>query len=225
LRSLAARSSISCVTLPGGDGRLAVLDVGDCWTSWLTRWSASMSAPRSADTVWLRSCAFLPRSCVGGDIEMPLDGSVSLTRSAVKVGEGGLRAGGNVRCGRSNPGRRGGRLPDNATRSAVPLDRHLIGDPGQLKHWAARGAARRARPPAASACPAHGGGGRDTRWAPTKSPRCRIAVARQTHRLVVSCADELGVGGDAVIDRRERIARTQPQRAARARSASSQRPP
>src|SRR5262249_48155569 len=39
-------------------------------------------------------------------------------------------------------------------------------------------------------------------------------LARQLHRLVVVASDELGVGGDAGIDRREWIARAQPQCAA-----------
>jgi hypothetical protein len=50
------------------------------------------------------------------------------------------------------------------------------------------------------------------------------ALARKAHRLVVVAPDELGVGGDPLIDRRKRIARAQPQRTARGQVASSQRP-
>jgi hypothetical protein len=32
--------------------------------------------------------------------------------------------------------------------------------------------------------------------------------ARKTHRFAVVAADELGVGGDPIIDRRKRVART-----------------
>ena len=40
-------------------------------------------------------------------------------------------------------------------------------------------------------------------------------LARKTHCLLVVAADELGVGGDPVIDRRIRVARTQTDSAAR----------
>ena len=43
------------------------------------------------------------------------------------------------------------------------------------------------------------------------------ALARKAHRLVVIATHELGIGGNAVIDCRERIARAQPQRAADSR--------
>ena len=39
-------------------------------------------------------------------------------------------------------------------------------------------------------------------------------LARQAHRLLIISSDELGVGGNAAIDRRERVARAQPPRAA-----------
>ena len=45
------------------------------------------------------------------------------------------------------------------------------------------------------------------------------ALSRQPHRLIVIASDELPVGGDAMIDRRKRVARAQPQRATRGRDA------
>src|SRR6266481_4833057 len=42
----------SLPTLPGVMDGFAVLDVGDCWTSWADAVAASMSAPAIADTVW-----------------------------------------------------------------------------------------------------------------------------------------------------------------------------
>jgi hypothetical protein len=68
---------------------------------------------------------------------------------------------------------------------------------------------------ARSSGPAMAAAAASTRWAPTKSPPLPDAFARKTHRLVIVAANEVGVSGDAVIDRRERIARAQPQRTPR----------
>ena len=113
----------------------------------------------------------------------------------------------------ASPAPRGESLPD----SAPDRRRCLIGIWSAIQASEILGCARR------SSCNAsrgdiglsgHAGGGRQHPMGADEIAALPDAFARQPHRLVVIAPDELGIGGDAAIKRRKRIARAQPQRAA-----------
>src|SRR5262249_84498 len=92
-------------------------------------------------------------------------------------------------------------------------DRHLAGQPAQrdVGLRAAQLAQRRGRDLSLSG---HAGSGREHPVGADHTAPLADALARMPHRLLVVAADELGVGGNAVVDRREWIAWTQAQRPA-----------
>ena len=98
------------------------------------------------------------------------------------------------------------------------LDRHLVCDPGE-RNIGLRAAKLLQRGCGDIVLAGHAGGGGEHSVGADEIAALTDALARQPHRLVVIASDELGVGGDAVVDRRKRIARAQPQRAARGRVA------
>src|SRR6195256_5366008 len=96
----------------------------------------------------------------------------------------------------------------------VPLDRHLACDPGE-RNIGLRAAKLLQCDLGDIVLSGHARSGRQYPVGADEIAALSDALARKTHSLVVVAPDELGIGGDAVIDRRERIARTQPQRTAR----------
>ena len=81
-----------------------------------------------------------------------------------------------------------------------------------MKYWAARGVVPGERP-SPSLLSGHAGGGGQYPVGADEIAAMPDGLVRQPHRLVVIASYELGVGSDAVIDRRQQIARAQPQRA------------
>ena len=96
----------------------------------------------------------------------------------------------------------------------VLLDRHLAFDPGE-RNIGLRTAKLLQRGFGDIVLTGHASGGSEHPVGADEIAALPNAVAGKTHRLVVVAPDELGVGGDAVVNRRKRIARAQPQRAAR----------
>ena len=96
----------------------------------------------------------------------------------------------------------------------VQPDRHLAGDPGE-RNIGLRTAKLLQCGLGDIVAPRHAGGGRQHPVGADEIAAQPDALARKPHRLVVVAADVLGIGDDAVKNRRERIARAQPQRAAR----------
>ena len=101
----------------------------------------------------------------------------------------------------------------------VLLDRHLAA----IQASEMLGCARRSSCNAALAMSSarHAGGSGQHAVGADEIAALTDRLARQPHRLIIIASDELGVGGDAAIDRRKRIARTQPQ----TRGARPARPP
>src|ERR1700688_4618715 len=91
--------------------------------------------------------------------------------------------------------------------------RHLVCDPGERDIWlrAAQIAQCQLR---ALRLSRHPGSGCQYPVGADKIRALPDGFARKAHRVVVVVANELGVGGDAVVKRRERITRAKPQRPA-----------
>ena len=96
----------------------------------------------------------------------------------------------------------------------VVLDRHIAPRSRRARCSAARGAAPAARLSRVSCLAGHARGGGEHPVGADEIAALAQRLARQPHRLVIIASEELGVGGDADIDRRKRIARAQSQRAA-----------
>src|SRR5262249_19149916 len=96
---------------------------------------------------------------------------------------------------------------------ALALDRHLLRDPGARHVWL-RAAKLLQGDPGDIGLAGHARCGGEHAVAAGEIAAQADGGARQPHRLVIFAPDELGVGPDAVIKRREGIPRAQPQRTA-----------
>src|SRR4029077_14791330 len=92
----------------------------------------------------------------------------------------------------------------------VQFDRHLPCDPGK-RDIGLRAAKLLQRDTGDISMAGHARGGRQHSVGADEIAALSDALARKTHRLVVVAPAELCVSGDAVVDRRKRIAWTQPQ--------------
>src|SRR5262249_31169413 len=94
----------------------------------------------------------------------------------------------------------------------VLFDRHLACHPRE-RNIGLRAAQLLERRLGDRALPGHAGGSGEHPVRADEIAAQPDALAREAHRLVVIAPDELGVSSDSVVERRERIARAQTQRA------------